>query len=102
MRDYHSYLLTCRVIVTATIGSTVRPGPTKITLTLVIWRFAAISVDASLIAGFGAVLLAIAIEATLTLTTKTAMSVGAERIGMTIMQTKITLVYVWALCICPT
>jgi len=95
------YLQARRMVITAAVGSTIRSGPAQIALTLVIRRFAAISVDASLIASLGTILFAIAIKTAFALTTKAAVSIGAKRIGMAIVQAEITFIHIRALRVCP-
>lgn len=89
------------MIVAAAVGPAVGPGPAQITLALVIRRLAAVSIDASLVAGLGAVLLAVTVEAALALTAEAAVGVGAERVRMAVVQTEIALVHVRALRVRP-
>lgn len=89
------------MVVTAAIGPTVRSGPTEIAFALVVRCLTTISVDASLVARLRAVLLTVTVEAALALTTEAAVSIGAKRVGMTIMQAEIALVHIRTLRIRP-
>lgn len=89
------------MIVAATVGPTIRSGPAQVTLTFVIRCLAAISVDASFVTGFSTILFAIAIKTAFALTTEAAVSIGAKRIGMTIVQAEIAFIYIRALCVRP-
>lgn len=99
--NLRAYLLTRRMIVTAAIGSTVWSSPAKIAFTFVIWRFAAISINASLVTGLSAVLLAITVETTFALAAEATVSIGAERVRMAVVQAKIAFIYVRALRVRP-
>lgn len=89
------------MVITAAVGPTIRSSPAQVTLTLVIRRLAAISVDASLVTGLGTILLAVAVKTALALAAEAAVSIGAKRIGMTIVQAEIALIHIWALCVRP-
>lgn len=89
------------MIVAAAVGPTIRPGPAQVTLTLVIRRLAAISVDAPLVTGLGTVLLAVSVKTTLALAAEAAVSISAKRVGMTVVQAEIALIHIRALCVRP-
>lgn len=89
------------MIVTTAVGPTIRSGPAQVALALVIRRLAAISIDASLVTGLGTILLTIAVKTALALATEAAVSIGAKRIGMTIVQAEIALIHIWALRVRP-
>lgn len=67
----------CRVVVTATVRSAVRPCPAKVALAGVIRSFAAVSVYALFEACFCTVLSTVAVETSFALTAVAPMSVGA-------------------------
>lgn len=98
---YTGSLQAGRVIVTTAVRSTIRPGPTEIALALVVRCFAAVAIYAFLVARLRAVFLTVAVEAAFALTTETAVSVRADGVGMTIVESEITLVDVGTLSVCP-
>lgn len=102
MYNFSVYLHARGVIVTAAVGSTIRPSPTEVAFAFVVRCFAAISINTSFVTSFGTVFLAIAVETALALAAKAAMRIGAKCVGMTIVKTKIAFVYIWTLRVRPT